>query len=89
MEETIKPLELLKSSYQERAKRLNGMADAALSEAIDSYCAAQEKMISSANEASEAMAKKAKAEADEMVHYKETKASEAILAAYIEHGLRD
>ena len=88
MDEPKTSLELLRDNYQERAKRLNGLADAALSEAIASYREAQDKTIASAVKVADEASEDAKAKAKASLSDAETKANEILLSTYIESGLR-
>ncbi len=80
--------ELLRENYQERAKHLNGLADAALSEAIEHYARSQENTVDSAKSLAVSTVKKAEHDISLVLEEKEKEISEAVLAAYVDFGLR-
>ena len=88
MEEKNAPLVNAKERYVQRAEKLNVAADSALSEGIDSYCLCQENAAASANELAENVLKEANEKAEFNALEADKHASEALLSAYMQFGVR-
>ena len=88
MDDRNAPLERIRTRYTKRAANLNVTADTALSEAVDAYCVAQEKTLENADNVAEETYNEASEKANLVVSSTDGKACEALLAAYVEFGVR-
>ncbi len=88
MVEKNAPLEKAKERYIQRAENLNATADAALVEPIEQYCESQARTIENAENVAEEVYKEAEEKAAFVSREADRKASEALLAAYTQFGVR-